>query len=136
MLERCATKMFKKAQNCSKKIHSSIVENELIDEFNGLLSSKYSDHASSKFVIIRLNELIRNVPRVNNSVAHYNQIYHDSVQLNYRKDIPYLKNILLQQLLKTSNGAVNTKSSNCDSLSYKMHVRNNSPYSTNLYGGF
>ena len=108
-------------------------KNKQFDEFNGLLSSKYNDHASGKFVI-RQNELFRYVPRVNNSVAHYNQKYHDNVHLNYRRGIPYLKNILLQ-LLKTSNGAVNNMSSNVQSQSYKMLVRSNSHYSTNLYGG-
>ena len=66
----------------------NISKTKLIDEFNGLLSSKYSDHASGKFFIIRLNALIRNVSRATISVSQYNQIYHDNVHLNYRKGIP------------------------------------------------
>ena len=85
----------------------NVSNDKLIDEFNGLLSSKYNDHPSGKFVLIRLNELIPNVPRMNNSVAHYKQTYQDNVHLNYRQGIPYFKKIL-QQLLKTSNRAANT----------------------------
>ena len=68
-----------------------VSKNKLIYEFNGLLSSEYSDHGSGKFVIIRLNEIIRNVPWLNVSVAHFTQIYHENVHPNYRKGIPYLK---------------------------------------------
>ena len=68
----------------------NVFKNKLIDEFIGLLSSKYLDHASGRFVTFRLNALIRNVSRANNSVSHYNQIY-DNFHLNYRKGIPYLK---------------------------------------------
>ena len=69
-----------KLENCSK--------NKLYDELNGLLSSKHNGHAFDKFVIIRLNEFIRNVSRVTNTIADYNQLYHDNVHLNHRKNIP------------------------------------------------
>ena len=41
-----------------------ISKNKLIDELDGSLSMKYTDHISGKFVIIRLNTTIRNAPRL------------------------------------------------------------------------
>ena len=73
--------------------------------FNDLLKSTYGN-VDNAIVVHKLNDFIRSVPTYNSLITHFNQLYHDSVHLNYKLGISLLKNLLLGYLLKTSNGVI------------------------------
>ena len=80
-------------------------KNEKIAVFNVLLNSTYGN-VDNAIVVLKLNAIIRSVPTYNPRITQFNQLYHDNVHLNYKLGIPFLKNILLGYLLKTSNGVI------------------------------
>ena len=80
-------------------------KNDKIPDFNNLIAQKYGD-GMENCKILKLNEIIRAVPTYNDQITHFNQLYYDNVHFNYKLGIPFLKNILLGYLLKTSNGAI------------------------------
>ena len=61
---------------------------------------------TSGFQVLKLNQIIRNTPRCNGNMQHYNQRFNDNVHLNYSRGVPMLKNLLLSYLLRTSTSLV------------------------------
>ena len=93
-------------------------KNEKIAVFNDLLNNTYGN-VDNAIVVLKLNDIIRSVSTYNPRITHFNQLYHDNVHLNYKLGIPFLKNILLGYLLKTSNGVIDF-SKVTSNASYKM----------------
>ena len=56
-----------------------VIMRQQIETFSGTELKRSATVTFKCFRSIRINELIGNAPRVNNSVVHYNQIYHDNV---------------------------------------------------------
>ena len=108
-------------------------QKKLKGESIGLLSNMYNNLNTGKLVIMRFKELSGNVPKVNNRVARFNQLYRDHFDVNYSKVIPYIENILLQQLLTATNKAVNTMSPVSHSHSYQMPIMSSAHFSSNLW---
>ena len=74
--------------------------NERIKEFNELLS-KFSEESD-----LNTNVSMRVLPIAQSlrNITDYNSLYYDDIHLSFNSGLPFLKNLLLSALLKTSNG--------------------------------
>ena len=78
-----------------------------------LLNSTYGN-GDNATAVLKLNDIIRSVPTCNPCITHFNQLYHNNVQLKYKLGIPFFKSSLLGYLLKPQLGLLT---------SVKYHLR-------------
>lgn len=94
--------------------------NSKIDEFNALIHQKYS--ASEHFSIVNINQSIK---RIDN----WSYIYHKNVHLNDQQGVPFLKILLLANVLPYSNNEPRAKKRYYHSSAYQT-----TNYAANNYG--
>ena len=74
-------------------------KNQRINEFNRQLNEKYGMHNLASIKVASVHKMITSFP-------NYNFMFYDDVHFDNLRGLPFLKNILLQHLLCTSNGEV------------------------------
>ena len=81
-------------------VQNSPDENKRIDEFNKLLEGKYNSMEGIQ--ILEINKMVK-------SFQNPRQLYYDNYHFNNTNGLPFLRNCLLSQLLKTSTGVCNKR---------------------------